>query len=233
MHHSTDMLSVLTALPLFAGCPEDVLADVLLPDCRMAVYAAGEPIRQYDDPPVLCILTEGSASVHTPGEGSECLLRVLHTGDVFGVATLFAASPAVTRVTAEQPTRVLIASESAVRALLTGTPAFAMNYIAFLSDRIRFLNRRLACLGAGSAARRLAAWLDTSVPNVTPEGTPEGAAEFDLPLSLSRLPDALGVSRASLYRALDELEADGHIVRSGKHIRLPDRARMRRAFGLS
>ena len=220
MQHPPDMLSVLTALPLFAGCPPDVLAKVLLPDCRMATYEAGESIRQYDDPPVLCILTAGSASVHTPGEGSECLLRVL-----FGVATLFAASPAVTRVTAEQPTRVLIVSEAAVRALLTGTPAFALNYVAFLSDRIRFLNRRLACLGAGSAARRLAAWLDASIP--------DGAAEYELPLSLSRLPDALGVSRASLYRALDELEAAGHIARSGRHISLPDRERMRRAFGLS
>ena len=91
-----------------------------------------------------------------------------------------------------------------MRALLTGTPAFALNYVAFLSDRIRFLNRRLACLGAGSAARRLAAWLDASIP--------DGAAEYELPLSLSRLPDALGVSRASLYRALDELEAAGHIA---------------------
>ena len=225
MQQPTDMLSVLTALPLFAGCPPDVLAKVLLPDCRMATYDAGESIRQYDDPPVLCILTAGSASVHTPGEGSECLLRVLHTDDVFGVATLFAASPAVTRVTAEQPTHVLIVSEAAVRALLTGTPAFALNYVAFLSDRIRFLNRRLACLGAGSAARRLAAWLDASIP--------DGAAEYELPLSLSRLPDALGVSRASLYRALGELEAAGHIARSGRHISLPNRERMRRAFGLS
>lgn len=123
MQQPPDMLSVLTALPLFAGCPPDVLAKVLLPDCRMATYEAGESIRQYDDPPVLCILTAGSASVHTSGESSECLLRVLHADDVFGVATLFAASPAVTRVTAEQPTRVLIVSEAAVRALLTGTPA--------------------------------------------------------------------------------------------------------------
>lgn len=52
MQQPTDMLSVLTALPLFAGCPPDVLAKVLLPDCRMATYEAGESIRQYDDPPV-------------------------------------------------------------------------------------------------------------------------------------------------------------------------------------
>ena len=32
---------------------------------------------------------------------------------------------------------------------------------------------------------------------------------------------------------LDELEAAGHIARSGRHISLPDRERMRRAFGLS
>ena len=109
--------------------------------------------------------------------------------------------------------------------MLSVLTALPLNYVAFLSDRIRFLNRRLACLGAGSAARRLAAWLDASIP--------DGAAEYELPLSLSRLPDALGVSRASLYRALDELEAAGHIARSGRHISLPDRERMRRAFGLS
>lgn len=225
MDKSASMMSVLTKLPLFAGCPENLLESILFPGCRMADYEAGEPIRQYKEPPVLCILTAGSASVHTPGEGSECLLRVLHAGDVFGVATLFAASPAVTRVTAEQPTRVLIVSESAVQALLSASPAFVMNYIAFLSDRIRFLNRRLSCLGAGSAARRLAAWLDTA--------TPDGTEDCELSLPFSRMTELLGISRASLYRALDELEADGYIVRSGKHITLPDRERMRRAFGLA
>lgn len=79
--------------------------------------------------------------------------------------------------------------------------------------------------GRGFCRTAAGAWLDASIP--------DGAAEYELPLSLSCLPDALGVSRASLYRALDELEAAGHIARSGRHISLPDRERMRRAFGLS
>ena len=39
--------------------------------------------------------------------------------------------------------------------------------------------------------------------------------------------------RAQLGQTADELEAAGHIARSGRHISLPDRERMRRAFGLS
>lgn len=219
------MLTVLKRHPLFSGCTEAVLTDMLLPGCRIVTYDSGEFIRQYDDPPVLCLLMAGAASVLTLGEGSDCLLRVLHPGDAFGAATLFAGVPAVTRIVAEQPTRVLIAGESSVRALLMNDPTFAMNYVGFLSDRVRFLNRRLACFGAGTATRRLAAWLDASVP--------EGVSEFVLPLSLTRLPDALGVSRASLYRAMDELEENGYIIRRGKHISLPDRNRFRRAFGLA
>lgn len=219
------MLSVLKSHSLFSGCAEAVLVNMLLPGCRVVTYGSGEAIRQYDDPPVLCLLMTGSASVLTLGEGSDCLLSVLHPGDAFGAATLFAGVPAVTRIVAEQPTRVLIAEETYVRSLLMNDPTFAMNYVGFLSDRVRFLNRRLACFGAGTAIRRLAAWLDASVP--------EGVSDFTLPLSLTRLPDALGVSRASLYRAMDELEESGYMIRHGKHIILPDRDGFRRAFGLA
>ena len=218
------VLSVLKANGLFSGCDEEKLVRTLLPGCRTFDYDGGEPIRRYDDPSALCILISGSASVLTLGEENDCLLRVLRSGDVFGVATLFAGTNAVTRILADEPTQVLIAQEEAVRALLACDSAFATNYVVFLSDRIQFLNRRLSCFGAGSATRRLVAWLDASIP--------EGLTEYMLPLPLCRLPDALGVSRASLYRALDDLETGGYILRNGKRIVLPDRLRMRNDFGL-
>lgn len=215
--------------PLFQGCDRSQLADAMAAAQRIAVET-GETIQQYGEPPVLCYLISGAAAVMTPGDGHDCLLRMLRPGDAFGVATLFAPTkegepaPAVTRVVAEIPTQALIFQEEVVRRLLLGDPTFAMNYIRFLSDRVRFLNRRLACLGAGAATRRLAAWLDVTVP--------EGTDSCTISLPLSRLPEALGLSRASLYRALDELEERHLLVRNGKQLHLPDRARLRAVFGL-
>lgn len=226
---SDEVGDLLVRHPLFAACAPQTVA-ALLTDSHPVDFAAGEPLRRYGEPPVLCFLITGEASVYTPGDGSDCLLRLLRAGDVFGVADLFApdgttSAASLTRVTAACPTRALFFSEDTVRGCLTRDPVFAVGYIRFLADRIRFLNRRLTCLGAGSATRRLAAWLDVTVP--------EGADSCVLPLSLSRLPDALGLSRASLYRALDELEQDGYLLRSGKRVTLPDRAALRREFGLT
>ena len=100
----------------------------------------------------------------------------------------------------------------------------AMRYIDFLSDRIRFLNRRIATLTAGSAERRLAAWLDTVMPDSTDR--------IVLPFPVNRLADTLGLGRASLYRAFDDLTASGYLTRDGKTVILHDRTAMRQANGL-
>ena len=45
-----------------------------------------------------------------------------------------------------------------------------------------------------------------------------------LGLTQEQLAQRLGVSRASLYRALDALEARGAVRRAGKRFRIPDPA---------
>jgi CRP-like cAMP-binding protein len=151
-------------------------------------------------------------------------LRVLHTGDTFGVANLFSPVRTVTRVVATKPLRLLCMEQNTVKDLLAADPALAMRYIGFLSDRIRFLNRRLACLSAGSAPRRLAAWLDTTAP--------DEATSFSIPLPLNRLSEALSLGRATLYRAFDELAEGGYVRREGKNVLFLNRAGMRQDFGL-
>lgn len=218
---------------LFGGC-SPALIDRAAAGCSVVCFDSGQAVSlppdcpdkegAGSDMPFLSIILRGTAAVYAPGEGSECLLRVLHTGDTFGVANLFSPVRSVTRVVAVKPLRLLCMEQDTVRELLTADPALAMRYIGFLSDRIRFLNRRLACLSAGSAPRRLAAWLDTTAP--------DDAACFSVPLSLSRLADALSLGRATLYRAFDELEEKGYVHREGKNILFLDRAGMRQDFGL-
>ena len=86
---------------------------------------------------------------------------------------------------------------------------FRKNYIGFLSDRIRFLNRKITYLTAGNAERRLALYLISF-----------GTDHVELSESISALSDLLNLGRASIYRAFDKLAEDGYLEKQGRHITL-------------
>ncbi len=223
MTEKSNILYRLYRHPLFEGCAASVLT-MVASAAQVQTFAVGAPIKGETDTPLLCVILEGEATVHTRDEHNDLLLRILRPGDTFGVATLFGHSPTVTRITALKSSTALCIDEDVMRRAICADGALAMRYIEFLSDRIRFLNRRIATLSAGSAERRLAAWLDAVIP--------PSVNEFSLPLPLNRLADTLGVGRASLYRAFDELTLAGYLIRDGKTVRLSNRDAMQRDYSL-
>jgi CRP-like cAMP-binding protein len=90
-----------------------------------------------------------------------------------------------------------------------GEPSFALDYVAFLSGKIRFLNERLSELSAPSALQKLSSYL------LKDDGR--------IALSKVQLASALGIGRASLYRALDDLTEKGYISSDGKSVTVIDR----------
>ena len=94
-----------------------------------------------------------------------------------------------------------------MRELLAQDEGFRDAYLVLLSDRVRFLNRKIQCFTAGSAERKLALWLIS-----------EDQKSIVLPSAIASLADMLDLGRASLYRALDKLEDEGLISRSGRTI---------------
>ena len=81
-----------------------------------------------------------------------------------------------------------------------------------MSKKVVYLNRKISTLVAGSAEKKLVAYLLE--------------VEFDsvcsLNVSMSSLADMLNVGRASLYRAIDDLENRGLIKKNGKMIIISD-----------
>ena len=217
--------SLLAAHPLFSACSPELL-DKAVEGSSLTVFPNGTEMKSYDEKPFLCILRRGSAHVYTKEQSSDLLLRVLSVGDTFGVATLFGntGESAITKIIAATDTEALCMSEETVRYLITSDSSLALRYIDFLADRIRFLNKRISCIGAGSADDKLCTWL----LNHLPEGRED--VTMVLPMSLSRLAETLGLGRASLYRALDELEAHGVIEREGKALHVPCRSTLK-TFG--
>lgn len=68
---------------------------------------------------------------------------------MFGAAALFGKdSGYVSTVISKTASDVLFVSESKVKELITSDSQVALAYISFLSDRIRFLNRKISAFTA-------------------------------------------------------------------------------------
>ncbi|MBQ9805037.1 MAG: Crp/Fnr family transcriptional regulator [Clostridia bacterium] len=188
--------------------------------CSILCYSEGEIIHS---PSIhekkLGIILDGKASVTTKDPSKKALLRFLEEGDLFGVANLFTDEPFVSVIRAEKKCRVFCMSDAAIRALLESDTAFLYRYLAFLSGRVCYLNKKIGYLTAGSAERRLALYLCSF------EST-----QFSLDTSLSSLSELLDVGRASLYRAFDCLCADGWIRKEGRQVTIPDIQALRSAY---
>lgn len=138
------------------------------------------------------------------------VMNDLHPGDVFGAAALFGAEDAYpSTVMAATDCRVQFIGQETVSAWMAADPRIGENYIRFLSDRIRFLNRRLATLTAGQTDDKLWRYL---------QAHRDSAGVVPLPDGMGGLAEHLGMGRSSLYRSLDTLLAAGVIRREKKQI---------------
>ena len=154
-------------------------------------------------------------------------LNTLTEGAVFGVAALFGEQTEQTRggsqefateIRARTAASVWFIPGEAVRELVRTNPDFAENYIRFLSEKVRFLNKRIADFTAAGTERKLAGYLASC---------PAGEDNIIKP-NRSALARSLDIGRASLYRVLDGLEAKGLIRRSEKGIEIIDRDGLRK-----
>ena len=196
---------------LFRGSPPSVLTRILaVSDCTAAEYEKNEVV--YDKTNFyrsLGIVLEGRLRVTKENADKRpIVMSTLQRGAMFGAAALFNSEPEyATKVTASERSRVLFLPQRLVKRMIEREPDIAENYIRYLSERILFLNRKIYFLTAGTAEQRLAGFLLDNL----------AVGEFsEMPMTMHRLADALNMSRASLYRAFDELTASGAVSKQGK-----------------
>lgn len=196
---------------LFRGSPPSVLTRILaVSDCTAAEYEKNEVV--YDKTNFyrsLGIVLEGRLRVTKENADKRpIVMSTLQRGAIFGAAALFNSEPEyATKITAIERSRVLFLPQRLIKRMIEREPDIAENYIRYLSERILFLNRKIYFLTAGTAEQRLAGFLLDNL----------AVGEFsEMPMTMHRLADALNMSRASLYRAFDELTASGAVSKQGK-----------------
>ncbi|MBO4326794.1 MAG: Crp/Fnr family transcriptional regulator [Clostridia bacterium] len=168
------------------------------------------------------IVLSGTVIVNRQGDET-VRLNTLKPGDVFGIAGLFATNAeksngTVTEVVAAAPADIWFIPGETIRKMIRENPDFAESYITYLSQKIRFLNKRIADFTAACAETKTARYLGELVKN-----SKDGTLTFKV--NMSALAKTLDIGRASLYRALACLEAKNIIRRTEGRIEIiaPDR----------
>ncbi len=192
---------------LFAPLSEKERKEALVAANPLSVaFSAKEVIVKAGTPfPYLGYIAKGEATVSRVGEKHAVTLSILKEGDLFGASALFGNSTRFpTNVTAKTNGALLLIEQAAVEELLVRFPSLAKAYVSYLSEKIRFLNRRLDVLAGRSTEEKVAAFLlhNTERSNA-------------LPVQKTALSSLLGLGRASLYRVLDSLE-EQKIIRSSR-----------------
>jgi len=155
------------------------------------------------------IIISGKAAVFSRQEERGALINLLEEGCTFGVLSLYSEEQkSPTRVICRRRAEVLFVDAARCDFFLT-EKEIARRLVSFLTERIQFLNQKIAALTAPSAEAGLALFL---LENTDESGKYHASAPF------AALAQMLGLGRASFYRALNSLEKCGAIRREGKEI---------------
>lgn len=187
---------------LWKDLPEDVKASLTqkLPDCEQIPKDA-ELYRNGS----LGYLMEGRGKILRLSHGGQrTTVRSITAGEIFGAAGVFGSWQGRSSIIASSPCLVRYVSEEQLREMMNIYPQIAINYISYLSDRIRFLNCRMDTFSAGSTEHKLYEFLRLQA---------KGDGTVELNFGMAELARRLKMSRSSLYRSLEVLEQNGFITR--------------------
>ena len=124
--------------------------------------------------------------------------------DSFGIVAAFACEDSYpSQITAKKPATIIFITKSDVLSLIKASHQVSLNLIFFMSDRISFLNKKIATYSSDSVVQKFSNFLlnESSKQNC-----------LTLSLNISKIATALNVGRASLYRAIDSL-SEGKIIK--------------------
>lgn len=190
------------ASPLFRGISAEQVLALTNGRIRKQSLARGEVLHGYLRS--LGIVTKGRLAVRSTGG---TLLNQLCPGDMFGVSTVFTDySGHITEISAAVASGVILIGQEELTQIFAEDFSVNRNYLAFLTDRIRFLNWKIDLFSASSAEQKLRLYL-------LHQRREDGTVRVE---PLARLGKILGMGRASLYRVIEKLEVDGVIRRESR-----------------
>lgn len=212
--------TLLASLFLFEGLDFSTLdfGECISSCCAVKNYSSDEKIMLHDnkDEKYIGLVSGGKVKLITGYKSKEVLLKYAGVGEAFGAASLFGSFAYPTECIADCDCELILIPLSLVTRLIGENTTVSLNYLKFLSSKISFLNREIAVFTAGSAEDKLAVYLYSM-------GTADNVIYVG---SMTSLASQLGISRASLYRAVENLVSGGAVKYDGKAFTIIDRQKL-------
>ena len=220
-------VQALRGCPLFAPCPEPVLADVGR-RLRRRHFRRNEVIFHQGDPgDALHVITGGAVKILLPSaEGDEAIIATLRPGDFFGELSLLDGRPRSATATTVEPSETLSLPRDVFRELVQQHPELRDALFAALAGLLRRITKHVEELHFLDLAGRLAARLSELARQSHPGTTRD--IELDWPYTQSDLAAMIGGTRQSVNKLLSELVVAGLVVMERDTILIPSVAALAR-----
>lgn len=162
---------------------------------------------------MLGIIKSGTATIKRHNDiGDAITIRTISQSELFGAASVFGNwKDGMSSIIADTACEVLYITEEKFSDILKLYPQMSLNYITYLSDRIRFLNRKLDAFTAKSTEERLYEYLLAQA---------DIKGNVNLGFGMSELARRLQVGRTSLYRDIESLQSKKLISRDGHNFKI-------------
>lgn len=211
MHLTNDDYCVIGSCPLFVGIPSKKIKLLFAEKGQTKNYEKGQTVYTptFFEKQIGIVLS-GTLEIFSPTSQNDVLLNTMNKGFIVGVAALFGNSKTyVSTVVAKETSKLLHFNQQEVENMMLENFQFSKNYVFFLSDRIEFLNKKIQTFTAPTAEEKLMHFLTLYQDR-------NGLVR----LPKTKLASMLGLGRASLYRALDDLMLKGFIQKEGQSIKV-------------
>lgn len=157
---------------------------------------------------------EGKCEVwHSKGEGTSSMLNTLIESDCFGIISVLSEKEFPTQIFATKNSTIFFINKQDLFKIVNNNSQTAMNLIAFLANRISFLNEKIATFSGTRVEDRLASYLVSKC---------KALDSLKFHLNCKKCSEAINSGRASVYRALASLESEGLIEVVDKKIIIMD-----------
>jgi CRP/FNR family transcriptional regulator, cyclic AMP receptor protein len=217
---ASEKTRLLAKTPLFQTLePADL--ETLAARAQERPMRAGDVICRRGDPGAsMFALLAGEVRIVLPGtDDRDQVLRVMHTGDVFGEVALLDGGLRTADAIAETNGRLLVVERRDLLHMLQDDPALALRIITLLCERLRGTNWLLEAMLFHDAATRLA-----SMVLMLASGRPG----MRLDITQRVLGEMVGAARETVNKKLREWQAAGLLTLAPGRITVVDRAGLQR-----
>lgn len=197
---------------LLNNLPFELKTDIIKGFPKPILFKKGELIYSKEKfSNALAFVISGSAFAVSNNQ-NKIHLQTFCEGMCFGAGALFNNEKEyISSVFAKTNTKILFLEEEFLKNLFLNYPQVSINYIEFLTEKVRFLNKKLSIISCNDADDTLYNYLC---------GISNSENFAVIPTSMTILAKTLGISRASLYRALDNLIQSGKIIKKNNEIKV-------------